>query len=1200
MKKRQTVTQKSKSGAVIKGKSFDFKSLRLNKVLITDAIRTVERSQSRFLSIILIVALGVSFFVGMNAAAPNMLDTIGSYVRKSNASDIQIISTTGLTDTELTVLASINGIEAIKGEKFVDGIVKVNGETVSDIDGSEMTVRALALDITQVYANESGTADASYMNRPELIEGSWPATSNQCVVDQSSLSTPEEFKIGSVISISGDGTDISTSLSATEYTIVGIIRSPLYISYERGNTTIGTGKLGTFVYLPAENFIADYYSSINIKLAGSEKYDPYSEAYKNFITPYVDYIESISAEVMAPRVNSLLAEYSGKVAESEAEYAEAKITIEQTLANAEKQVEEILYMAENGDRILEEYKLEYNEAATRISETIDASKLEHSTQYALWEQKLAEYNEAKDTIAQYENAETLLANAKTEFNVASLQVNTMLSTVSYLEDLIATTRSALDQFSTTQDATVGDLITRFEQSGLIGSEVDEILSSINALTATGTAEEMIAYLEPQLQTFEARLAASKQELSQAQTTLAEKQAQLDQAEELVATLQEIRANLEIAEVELQEAEAALTAAGYDIQLGELEALTELSDLKNQIMVYETNLSLAKSKAPTAMAEFEAAKLQANESLEKARNQLDAAKNFLLSLESAKWYVNDRNDALLGFEEYEQSAERTRAISLIFPWFFFLVAALVCLNTMTRMIEEDRTRIGTFKALGLTDYEITSKYIIFSFLASSIGSIAGSFMGFAVFPALIDKAYSILFATPSMEIKYRLSLALPGIIISILSTVGATYYSCRKSLTVVPATLMRSKAPKSGKRVFLEKIPYIWTRLSFIWKVTFRNVFRNFSRFLMATFGVLGCTALLVAAFGLNDAINSVIERQFTGENRIWSYDMQIVLNGSYDTTVGECEAYETIKSNPHIGSAMLEYMKVCDATSDDSDKVMEIYLLVPEDEASVQKYISLVDSKNGDELTLGSSGAIITSKLAKELKISVGETITVLSDSGHPVSIPVAAIADNYTFHYVYLTKDAYKAVFGANPLYNYVTANFATDNITQQQKNDLAKELVSEYGISAVAYIDEIIDSFQNIMDTISFIVVILIVCAGLLAFIVLYNLSVINITERLREIATIKVLGFDDGEVSAYIFRENFALTVIGIIEGLFWGKLIHYVVLYLAEVDIITYSKNISTPSFIYAVALTFVFSLLVSAVLHKKLKSVDMVESLKSIE
>lgn len=1200
MKEQKTQKRVSMPTLKRKRKKMKLKDFKLNKVLVTDAFRTIEKSQSRFLSIILIVALGVSFFAGMNAIAPNMYDTMDSYIKSSNAMDIQIISTVGFTETDLSVIASINGIESAVGEKFVDGIVKVNGETVSDIDGSEMTVRAISLDMNKVYAHSGGTQDSTYMNRPELVEGTWPTSSNQCLVDQSTLSTPEQFKIGSVITVTGDGTDISSSLSNTEYTIVGIIRTPLYISYERGNTTVGTGKLGTFVYLPSENFLADYYSSVSIKLLGSENYDPYSEKYEAFVAPYISYLNSISNEMLSPRVTSLKSEYASLVAEGEAEYAQTKIEIETSLANAQKQVEDVLYMAENGDKILEDYKIQYNNAAQEINATLDASKLEHSTQYALWEEKLEKYNETKDKIAQYSDVETTLANAKTEYNVANLQVNTMLTTVSYLEDLIATTRSALDQFNTTQDATVGDIINRFETSGLVGEEVNQIMSSINALTATGTAEEMVAYLEPQLQTFEARLASSKAELSAAQTTLAEKKAQLDKAEELVETLNQIEAQLAVAAVELEEAEAALTAAGYDIQLGELEALTELSDLKNQITAYETNLTIAKTKAPTIEAEYEAAKVQANEKLEQARKQLDAAKDFLLDLDNAKWYVNNRNDGLLGFEEYGQSAARTRAISLVFPWFFFFVAALVCLNTMTRMIEEDRTRIGTFKALGLTDYEIMAKYLIFSLAASAIGSIAGSFLGFALFPSLVDSAYSILFDTPTMIIRYRFSYAIPAILISILTTVGATYYSCFASLTVVPATLMRSKAPKSGKHIFLEKIPFIWTKLNFVWKVTFRNVFRNFRRFIMATFGVLGCTALLVAAFGLNDSINNIIDRQFKGEDRIWSYDMQIVLGGSYDTTIDSCDAYETVQNNPYISTAMLEYMKVFDATSDDSDKSMEIYLLVPENETVINNYISLVDAKKGTPLTPDSSGAIITKKLADNLNISPGENITVITDEGHEVSVPVTAIAENYAFHYVYMTKDLYKAVFGTNPLYNYITANLAVKDLTLEQKASLAESLVDEYGISAVAYIDEILDSFQNIMDTISYIVVILIVCAGLLCFIVLYNLSVINITERLKEIATIKVLGFDDGEVSAYIFRENIVLTIIGVAEGLLWGKLLHAVVLYLAEVDIITFSRDISAFSFIISAVLSFAFSMFVNVVLHKKLKSVDMVESLKSIE
>ena len=358
---------------------------KLNPILITDARRTIERSFSRFLSIIIIVALGVSFFAGMNAVAPNMRDTATEYINRSNAMDIQIVSTAGLTEEELTVIRSITGVESAAGQKFVDGVAKVNGEPINDIDGSEMTVRAYSLDVNQVYSAANGEDDPSYLNRPELIEGSWPISSNQCLVDSSTLSTPDEFKIGSVITVEGDGTDITSSLQNTEFTVVGIIRTPLYISYDRGNTTVGTGKLGTFIYAPSENFLDEYYSSI--KIAGSENYKPYSKEYDSFIEPYTKYIETISAELLTPRVASLKAEYTALVAESELEYATTKADIEVQLANAEAQVKQILDMAENGDKLLLEYKQQYNDKAMEAKHALDSGKTEHSEQYTLWETK---------------------------------------------------------------------------------------------------------------------------------------------------------------------------------------------------------------------------------------------------------------------------------------------------------------------------------------------------------------------------------------------------------------------------------------------------------------------------------------------------------------------------------------------------------------------------------------------------------------------------------------------------------------------------------------------------------------------------------------------------------------------------------------------------------------------------------------------
>lgn len=1174
--------------------------MNINKVLITDALRTVQKTQSRFVSIIAIVALGVSFFAGMNAVSPDMYDTMQQYALESNMSDIQIISTAGLTDDDVAVIQSINGIEAAVGEKFVDGVVKVNGNPISDTDGSELTVRALPLDLTKLANYNAGTDDLSYMNRPQLIEGSWPTSPNQCVVDDSALSTPDEFQIGSVISVEGENKDLTTSLSNQEFTVVGIIRTPLYISYERGYTTIGTGKLGTFIYIPSENFLDDYYSVMYVKVAGSDSLDPYSEEYDNLIGQYTDYIDSISQELLSNRVVSLKTQYSAEVAEAEVEYAKAKTDTEAKLAAAEEQMKEVLDMAENGDQKLLEYKQQYNEKTLEAKNAIDSGKFEHSTQYALWESKMQEYNETKALLKEHENAEQEYNNAKTELNVAKLQVESMSSTVDYLSDLVVTTRSALDNFEETQSGGVNGMIDRLTESGLVGPEVDQIVSTIRSMTAVGTAQEMAAYMEPQLQQLEVKLTTAKKDLADAKTTLAQKEVELQQAEQMIAQLKQAEAQMETAEAELSKAEKELTDAGYDIQFGELEVLTQLSDMKNQINLYETSLAMAKEKAATVEADFEAAKQLAEEKLESARLQLEDAKQFLLGLDDAKWTVSNRDDSLLGFEDYSMVADRTAALSAIFPWFFFLVAALVCLNTMTRMIEEDRTRLGTFKALGLTDTEIMSKYLIYSLLASSIGSIGGCLFGFVFFPFAATTGFSILFAMPSVITAFRPFYAFTGIIISVAITVFAAYYTCYKSLAVVPSTLMRSKAPVSGKKILLENLPFIWRRLNFTWKVTLRNVFRNMKRFVMATLGVAGCTALLVAGFGLNDAINSTMANQFTNDDRVWSYDMQIVLNGDFDTTTEKCDGFEAIKSNPLIGSASLSYMKVFNSVSDDGETIRETYLVVPEDAAALGQYIGLRERVSRAQHILSDNGAIITEKLAKDMDVKPGDYISLEINDTTKVQIPVAAITENYAFHYIYLSKALYSSIFGGNPRYNYVTANFAIDNVTAEQKVKLNKDLLNEYDISAVAFTDQIQDSFANILDSISFIVIILIVSAGLLAFIVLYNLSIINITERIKEIATLKVLGFDDGEVSAYIFRENVILTLIGMSAGVIMGILLHKLVLFMAEIDIVMYGREINFVSYIYSLALAFGFSMFVSVVLHKKLKKVDMVESLKSIE
>ena len=1172
----------------------------MNSAILKDTLRTIERTRSRFISLLAIVALGVSFFAGINATAPDMRDTARQYYIDSNAMDLQIISTAGLTDTDVSLISSIQGVEHVSGQKFVDGVLLVDGEKVSDADGSELVIRTYGLDVNKAISYSAGADDRTYLNRPQLIEGSWPTQANQCVADASQLSTPEEFKIGTVVAIQGAGTDIQGTLQNTEYTITGIIRSPLYISYDRGNTTIGTGKVGCFIYVPQENFLNDYYSSLSIRLNGTDAMDPYSEEYRAYVAPYVTYLSSIADQCLATRVSSLKAKYTAEVEQGDREYAEAKQQTDAAIAEAQQKVNMVLDMAKNGDAQLAEYKRRYNEKAAEANAKIDESKLQHSTQYAAWEQKRAQYNETKATLDKYANAEVDYKTALSEYNVAVNQVNSLSTTVDYLEKLVATTRSALTEFNAKQDNSVGDIISRFEQSGLVGVEVDNIMRQINSLTAVGTAEEMAAYMEPQLQSLETQLASTRKQLADTKTQLAAKKIELDRAAALVEQLKQSQSQMEAAQAALDDAEKQLTGANYDSQFGEMEVLSQLSDYKKQITNYETNLQIAKAQAATIEEEFNKQKEEAYAKLDEARNKLEEAKTFLLNLESAKWYVNDRSEALRGYDEYGNTADRTAALAIVFPWFFFIVSSLVCLNTMTRMVEDERTQLGTLKALGFTNREIVFKYLFYALLASVIGGVAGTLLGFALFPSAITMAYSIMFAVPSLIIKYRWIYAIPGLAVSIGTTVFAAYGACFRSLVAVPSTLMRPKAPKGGKRVLLEKFPALWRSLNFTWKVTLRNVFRNKKRFIMAVIGVFGCTSLLVAGFGLDKSINTSLEKQFTDDDSIFRYDMQIVTNGSYDTTLGESEALNAVRARPEIACANHIYMKVFDTTSEKQpDEQMETYLLVPDDSAALENYMYLRDDETGEHMYLPQNGGVITKKLAQKLDLSIGDSILVDLGNGTKVSVPVAGIAENYTFHYVYMAKEVYAALFGMNPQYNIVSANLAYD-LDATQKDALSKALMSEYSISALAYQEDIQEGFINVFESLGYIVFVLVISAGLLSLIVLYNLSSINIHERTKEIATIKVLGFTPKEVSSYIFRENIMIGFIGTLLGLLGGLGLHRIVILVGEVDIVRFGRDAGVMAFIYAFALSMVFTLLVNLILRRNLKKVDMVESLKSIE
>ncbi len=1170
----------------------------MNKAFLKEVIRSIRRSKTRYISIIAIVALGTSFFAGIKATAPDMKETAALYFKENNLMNIRIISPVGLTQEDLEAFKDIENVEAVMPSRFVDGILKADGKSIGDIDGSEMTCRAISLDFKKAKEfaeNREGSSD--YINRVDLIEGKWPSTPNEVVVDSSTLSAPEQFKIGKTFSLSGDGSNIENKLKITEFKIVGIVRTPTYISFERGNTNIGSGKLGTFAYVSDEIFNFDYYTEAYINIAGVKEYSPYSEEYSKAVDKVFKRIEELEKDRLPIRIEAVRNEVEPKVRDGSKKLIQAKLNFDKKISEGQKQVEELKHLAENGRQMIEDKKTQFNISLSSAQKDLLQGTNDYNEKYKLWRKKQDNLNQAKLQLAKLERAQNDYNRAVVVLDNAKVNLKTYEANIRTLEELVVNTSNALEYVQQSQDKNNKNMEQWLEESGLPPEEIKKIMSAFHGITATGTADEMIAYLKPLLDDYQKQLQISREELTKAKAEISSSEINIERAKKELKKYEGAKEKATQAEIELAEFERKLNSANVDLSLGQLELTMSQQQLKNEIELAETKLAAAEAKAKTADADFKAKKEKAEKELANAELDYNEAKNFLENLDTAEWMIQDRDD-LPGYSGYEQTADRMGAFAQVFPIFFFLVAAMVCLTTMTRMVEEERTLLGTLKALGYSNMTIMSKFIIYSLSACLIGSVIGVLLGFYIFPKAIFAAYGIMYDLPPCVIKFKWNYALTGIAISALSTTAAVMLACYKELTSEPAQLMRPKPPKAGKRIILERIPSLWSKMNFTSKVTARNLFRNKKRIFTTLIGVAGCTALLLTGFGLGDSISAIMDKQF-GQGGICNYDVQIVLSSEHTIDSGiEPEIMKKIRSKSEIKNAMLNHMEVTSGTSDRTDEVLEINLLVPDKKENLGNFVKLQDRKTRVPITLGDNGVIISEKLAQKTNTEIGEKITVtVGDKKY--KLPVSGIVENYTFHYVYVSPAMYEKTFGTEPKFNYVTA-ILSDKIDKAAKESLAVELMKDSGIDAVAYTTQIIDTFGTIIDSLNLVVGIFIASAGALALVVLYNLANINLNERTREVATIKVLGFRDRESSQYILRENAILTIMGVMLGLVLGVFLHQYVVSVAEIDVVMFGRTIKPLSYVFAVTLSFVFSFLVNLIMHRKLNKVDLVGSLKAIE
>lgn len=1272
-------------------------------VLWKDFRMEIKKTFNRFISIFLIVALGVAFFSGIRASEPDLLYTADEYYDERNLMDIRVQGTLGLTDEDVEAIQEIEGVAYAAGGYSVDALCWSGDNQTSFVV----------------------MADMGELNQVDVIEGRMPQEAGEVLIDAGNFESMD-YEIGDTITFeSGDDTDILDTLTTDTYTIVGIGSSPEYITFSRGSTTIGDGELDSFAVVTEDSFQLEVYTKIDVWVEGASDEVVHTDGYDELVSEVLDRIEETLADVRCEtrytevyeeamaeiedaqqeledaqeeadeelskayeellEAEEELSDGEQELSDSEEELADAKELIEENeaeisdgwaqIASSEEELEDGWTQYEEG---LSEYEeqlasVDFEAAREQIAQgwaEIEEAKEELAAQeeaaYAqaeeeATEQALAAVEEATaDTAAQLDEAEDALEELAENLETYSSQLSELKSQLENVETQIAELESALAVIETqaaqdssaasaeetdTADESTED--TQVEDAQDI-EETDET-NEMNALVASyeeelavllasqETLEENIAALESVVDALQQQydesyesgmeaIAAGREEMETAKESAVEEaiaaadaqvESQLTSNEEYVAALAAIEENEQLLteqEAELDEGEAALEeakaelessyqqlvdaqeeieAAKEELSAGEEElaqAQEEVSEAEEEIEEARTQLEDGKEELEEGWEDYEEGEAEADEEIADAQEEIDDALEEVEVITYPEWYVTDRT-GLEGYTELGENADRLKALGQVFPVIFFLVAALISLTTMTRMVEEERVQIGTLKALGYRKSTIARKYLLYALLATVGGSIVGVLIGEKILPYVIINAYKMMYPyIPNTTVPYNAYYAILASAVAIVCVVAATLLACYKELAAVPAELMRPASPKQGHRIWLEHIKPLWRHISFTQKNTLRNLFRYKKRLFMTIFGIGGCMGLMVAGFGIKDSIGDVANLQY---DLIQTYTGMVVLNDEADEEDTE-QLYETMDSMEGLDSYMTAYMMNYDIASDTEE--MEAYVVVPQDMENLSDYFYFNDRKSGEEYTLDDSGAIISEKTANTLGVEVGDTITIVEDTFSSQEVVIAAICENYVGHYVYLTENLYEETFGESPEYNTVLIKVAEG----VDETEIGQAILEEESALSVAYMDTVKQSLDEVLGALDIIVVVLIVAAGMLAFVVLYNLNNISINERRRELATIKVLGFYDGELAAYVYRENVYLTIIGVLIGCVIGKYLHQFIITTVEIDSCMFGRTVYPTSYLYSMLLTVVFAVIVNFAMFFKLRKIDMVESLKSVE
>lgn len=1127
----------------------------------TETLRSITHSLGRFLAIAAIVALGTGFYAGLRMTAPDMKLAADEYFDGTSLMDIRVLSTLGLTDDDIAALRHVEGVEAVMPARETDVMVAIDSEQYAARIHSLPDAARTSDTSDGVHARSD---DPDYLNRPLLVRGSWPQKAGECVLS-ANLVENDAIAIGDTVTITEGTQDVDDTLVTRTYTVTGFVNAPYYAtSSSMGETTLGSGSIQQYMYVPEGDFSADLpYTEAYVTVRGAADEHASSDAYDRRVAEVMDRIEALAPEREQARVDGLKADAQKALDEKRADYEREKADAQAQLDDAQRQLDEAAATIAQSEQQLADGQASYDSGVTELAN----QKASAEAQLADAERQIADGQAQLDAQRPaLEDGAAQLQQGWDAYNAQAAQVEAQLAPV---EAQIAAGRQQLSQMQAQLDALNQD-------------------PEANA--------EAIAALQQQIAALQQQLAAAQQQVDGARQQLADARATLDQQQ---ASYDAGKAQFDASAQQLEQARTELAAARSQADSQIAAAQQQLDSAAAQLQDGRAQLEQGRADYDSGLAEYEQQKADADEQLADAERQLDDAQRQIDDLESPEWLVMDRT-ANYGAASFEADADRVDSIAAVFPFIFFLVAALVALTTMTRMVEEERALIGAFKALGYRRGRIASKYLAYAAVASGAGSLVGILVLSQVLPAVIMKAYGIIYFVPELPLPLPIDPWFAGLAagLGVGVTLFATWAAVTATLRERPAQLMLPRAPKAGKRILLERIGPLWRHLSFSWKVTFRNLFRYKKRFIMTVIGIAGCTALLLTGLGLSNAINDIIDKQF-GE--ITKYNATVTL--ADDLSDEERQRVDDLLDDGSLVTAhtMVMRQNMLASGPDEQDKRME--LVVPEDPASFDDYVALDTRVGHESVELADDGLVLTEKLAGELGVRVGDTVALTEQDalGNATSASyeatVTGIVENYVYHYAYMGPALYERLMGEAPDYRTVLAITTSD---PDRRAQLSSDLLAIGGVKTVAYNDETIDAYRDMMSSVNMIVVVLVTAAAALAFIVLYNLTNINITERMREIATLKVLGFTPREMNAYIFREIFLLAAIGCAVGLVLGVWMEGFVVVTAEVDQIMFGRDIHATSFLLAFLLTMLFTVLVMLAMRGKLHRIDMVESLKSNE